>query len=77
MYVNFCTYEDFEKVIEMGIEIEGKLVICRLGRTFRGDKIKNAERFKTSGVILYTLVKLSDFLKYSFSLKEICIFRDN
>ena len=54
MYVNYCKYEDFEKIEAMGIPVKGKLVICRLGRIYRGDKVQNAERFKASGAILYT-----------------------
>ena len=54
MYVNYGQYEDFLTLKEMGIDVQGKLVIMRLGEVFRGEKIKNAERFGAIGAIIYT-----------------------
>lgn len=38
----------------MNITVEGKLLLIRYGKFFRGDKVQNAQRFKAAGIILYS-----------------------
>ncbi|XP_045115125.1 putative N-acetylated-alpha-linked acidic dipeptidase isoform X2 [Portunus trituberculatus] len=54
VYVNYGLYEDFLTVAQAGVSVEGRLVIAKFGRGFRGDKVLNAQRFKAAGIILYT-----------------------
>ncbi|XP_076052404.1 putative N-acetylated-alpha-linked acidic dipeptidase [Oratosquilla oratoria] len=54
VYANYGQFDDFEELLRQGIDVRGRVVIIRLARTFRGDKVLNAERFGAAGVILYT-----------------------
>ena len=54
VYVNYALYGDFLAVARAGVSVEGRLVIAKFGRGFRGDKVQNAQRFKAAGIILYT-----------------------
>ncbi|KAK7115718.1 N-acetylated-alpha-linked acidic dipeptidase 2-like [Littorina saxatilis] len=55
VYVNYGRIEDFEYVANnLSLNITGKIVIARYGKIFRGDKVKNAERFSAIAVILYS-----------------------
>lgn len=38
-YVNYGTEEDFKLLTLKNINLTGKIVLCRLGRLFRGDKV--------------------------------------
>ena len=40
MYVNYGTDKDFEEIKRMNISLKGKIVICRYGKNFRGDKVR-------------------------------------
>ena len=52
-YANYGTEEDFLELQKQGYDITGKIVICRYGRIFRGNKITFAEAFGAKGVLLY------------------------
>lgn len=52
-FVNYCTEQDFMMLIRKGYNLTNKLVLCRYGKGFRGNKIDFGERFNVSGVILY------------------------
>jgi len=54
VYVNYGTVEDFAKAEAAGVDFDGKVVIARYGKIFRGQKVKNAEDKKAAGVILYS-----------------------
>lgn len=54
VYANYGTKEDFEKLSELGIGVEGKIVIARYGGNFRGYKAKFAEQYGAVGLIIYT-----------------------
>lgn len=54
VYANYGTREDFRKLEEMGVELEGKIVIARYGGNFRGYKAKYAEAAGAAGLIIYT-----------------------
>ena len=38
-YVNYCNVDDFEELKKLKIEIKGKIVMCKYGMTFRGNKV--------------------------------------
>ena len=63
VYANYGTKEDFEKLVEMGIEIKGKIVIARYGGNFRGYKAKFAEQYGAAGLIIYTDPADSGYMK--------------
>ncbi|PTM02703.1 MAG: glutamate carboxypeptidase, partial [Bacteroidetes bacterium] len=54
VYVNYGTREDFEKLKNLGISIEGKIAIARYGGNFRGYKAKFAETNGAAGLIIYS-----------------------
>lgn len=54
VYVNYAVKEDFEKLAELGVSLEGKIAIARYGRSYRGYKAKFAEEAGAAGLILYT-----------------------
>ncbi len=54
VYANYGTIEDFEKLQELGVDVEGAIVIARYGRGYRGHKAKFAEAAGAAGLILYT-----------------------
>ena len=53
VYANFGRREDYEALDEMGILLEGKVVIARYGGNFRGYKVKFAEQRGAAGVIMF------------------------
>jgi len=54
VYAHQGTKEDFEQLQELGVDVEGKLVIARYGGNFRGYKAKYAELAGAAGLIIYT-----------------------
>ncbi|TVQ61195.1 MAG: M28 family peptidase [Phycisphaerales bacterium] len=54
VYANYGTIEDFATLREMGVSVEGKIVIARYGRNYRGYKAKFAEEAGAAGLIMYT-----------------------
>ncbi|SFR33312.1 N-acetylated-alpha-linked acidic dipeptidase [Robiginitalea myxolifaciens] len=54
VYANYGTKEDFEKLVAMGVDIAGKIVIARYGGNFRGYKARFAEQYGAAGLIIYT-----------------------
>lgn len=54
VYANFGLPEDYEKLEALGVRVEGKIVIVRYGRSFRGVKAKVAEEHKAAGVLIYS-----------------------
>ena len=61
VYVNYGTREDFMKLAEMGVPLEGKIAIARYGGNFRGYKAKYAEQYGMIGLVVYTDPKDSGF----------------
>ena len=39
VYANYGRKQDFEKLIELGVEVKGKIVIARYGGNFRAIKL--------------------------------------
>lgn len=54
VYANYGSLEDYEKLAEMGISVEGKIVIARYGKTWRGVKPKLAYEHGAIGAIIYS-----------------------
>jgi len=54
VYANYGRPDDFKKLKDMGIDVKGKLVICRYGQVFRGVKVSIASQYGAAGVILYS-----------------------
>lgn len=54
VYVNYGLPEDYAKLDELGIDVEGKIVLARYGQSFRGVKSQVAEEHGAAGVILYS-----------------------
>ncbi len=52
-FVNYCREEDFELLIKKGYDLKGKLVMCRYGKIFRGNKVEFAQHYNASGVLIY------------------------
>lgn len=54
VYANYGTKADFEKLKELGIDVQGKIVLARYGGNFRGYKAKFAEQSGAAGLLIYT-----------------------
>ena len=53
VYANQGTTEDFALLKEMGVEVEGKIVMVRTGGIFRGIKAKNAQYAGAAAMLMY------------------------
>jgi N-acetylated-alpha-linked acidic dipeptidase len=63
VYVNYGTREDFMKLEEMGVPLEGKIAVARYGGNFRGYKAKYAEQYGMIGLVVFTDPKDSGFTR--------------
>lgn len=54
VYANYARLEDFQKLAEAGVEVEGKIVIARYGGNYRGYKATYAQQAGAVGLIIYT-----------------------
>lgn len=54
VYVNFGLPEDYETLDKLGIDVKGKIVIARYGRSWRGIKPKVAQEHGAIGCIIYS-----------------------
>ncbi|KAF4465742.1 glutamate carboxypeptidase II [Fusarium albosuccineum] len=54
VYVNYGTYQDFEDLVDAGIELKGKIAIAKYGGVFRGLKIKRAQELGMIGTLIYS-----------------------
>lgn len=54
VYANFGRKEDFEQLLELGVEVAGKVIITRYGGNFRGYKVKFAQQYGAIGVIMFS-----------------------
>ncbi|CCH59445.1 hypothetical protein TBLA_0B06200 [Henningerozyma blattae CBS 6284] len=54
VFCNYGTLKDYKLLLNHDIDIEGKIHIIRNGNLLKGIKVKNAELFGASGVILYS-----------------------
>ena len=54
VYVNYGTPDDYEQLAKLGIDVRGKIVIARYGRSWRGIKPKVAYEHGAIGCIIYS-----------------------
>ena len=54
VYVGRGQKVDFERLIALGVELEGKIALARYGGPFRGLKVKNAQDYGMVGCLIYT-----------------------
>lgn len=54
VYVNYGIPEDYEELDRLGIDVKGKIVIARYGRSWRGIKAKVAYEKGAIGCIIYS-----------------------
>ncbi|KAJ7563130.1 hypothetical protein O6H91_03G097800 [Diphasiastrum complanatum] len=54
VYVNYGREEDFKKLKELGVDVNGTIVIARYGKLYRGDIVDNAAKAGALAAILYS-----------------------
>jgi N-acetylated-alpha-linked acidic dipeptidase len=54
VFVNYGLPADYDKLAEMGIDVKGKIVIAKYGRSWRGIKPKVAQEHGAIGCIIYS-----------------------
>ena len=54
VYVNYGVPEDYEQLAKLGIDVKGRIVIARYGRSWRGIKPKVAWEHGAAGCIIYS-----------------------
>lgn len=54
VYVNYGVAEDYEELSRRGIDVRGKIVIARYGKSWRGVKPKLAQEHGATGCIIYS-----------------------
>ncbi|KJA29915.1 hypothetical protein HYPSUDRAFT_126892 [Hypholoma sublateritium FD-334 SS-4] len=51
---NYCTYEDYQQLVQSKIEVNGSIVLCRYGGIFRGLKVKGGQELGAVGILIYS-----------------------
>ena len=54
VYANYGLAEDFQRLVELGVDLRGKIVLVRYGQCFRAVKVRLAEREGAAAVLLYS-----------------------
>ena len=54
VYANYGTREDYDHLEQLGVSVDGRVVLARYGRVFRGLKVWEAEKRGAAGVVLYS-----------------------
>lgn len=54
VYVNYGNMKDYQELDTRNISVEGKIVLARYGKGYRGVKARLAEEHKAAGLILYS-----------------------
>jgi N-acetylated-alpha-linked acidic dipeptidase len=54
VYVNYGIPEDYQKLEELGVDVTGKIVIARYGKSWRGIKAKLAQSHGAVGCLIYS-----------------------
>lgn len=57
VYVGRGQKVDFDRLEELGVQLEGKIALARYGGPFRGLKVKNAQEHGMVGCIIYTDIR--------------------
>jgi N-acetylated-alpha-linked acidic dipeptidase len=53
VYVGLGQIADFERLLELGVSLEGKIALSRYGGPFRGLKVQNAQNYGMIGCVLF------------------------
>lgn len=54
VYANYGLPEDYDRLRRMGVDVDGKIVLVRYGKCFRGVKSYVAEKHHAAGVLVYS-----------------------
>jgi N-acetylated-alpha-linked acidic dipeptidase len=54
VYVNYGLIEDYARLDSLGVSVQGRIVIARYGRSFRGIKSREAERHGAAALLIYS-----------------------
>ena len=54
VYVNYGLVEDYVKLDSIGVSVQGKVVVARYGRSFRGIKAREAEKHGAIALLIYS-----------------------
>ncbi|MFG0276037.1 MAG: M28 family peptidase [Phycisphaerales bacterium] len=54
VFANYGRKEDFERLAELGVPVEGRIVVARFGGNFRGYKAYYAQQAGAAGLVIYT-----------------------
>jgi N-acetylated-alpha-linked acidic dipeptidase len=54
IYANYGSLEDFQFLVDQGVQVNGTIALVRYGATMRGLKIKAAEQYGCVGVLIYS-----------------------
>ena len=54
VYVNYGLPDDYEALKKINVDVKGRVVIARYGRSFRGVKAKVAEEHGATGLVIYS-----------------------
>jgi len=54
VYVNYGLYEDYDLLDSMHVSVQGKIVLARYGRSYRGVKARLAERHGAAGLLIFS-----------------------
>jgi len=54
LYVNYGLIEDYALLDSLGVSAQGKIVVARYGRSFRGIKAREAERHGALALLIYS-----------------------
>ena len=54
VYVNYGRREDFQALVDAGVDMKGKIALARYGKIFRGMKVLSAEKLGMVGTLIYS-----------------------
>ena len=54
VYVYYARVEDLRKVMELGMDLDGKICMARYGKIFRGNKLQNCQDAGAIGMIIFS-----------------------
>jgi N-acetylated-alpha-linked acidic dipeptidase len=54
VYVNYGVPDDYEELKKLGIDVKGRIVIARYGKSWRGTKAKVAQEHGAAGCLIYS-----------------------
>ena len=63
VYVNYGLPDDYQALAELGVDVQGKIVLARYGKSFRGVKARVAEQHGARGLIIYSDPEEDGFVK--------------